>query len=181
MRTLLIAIVLVISCLAAEEPKKPAPPAREAYSEAQKISDPRKKIDALRKFVGEYPADNGVLLKRAEELADESYRKKFPGPIHVEPYKADASRSGRVVLAEIFTGSRLPTLGTKRVYDRVNPDIERELRLPAEAHLTIAAAIEEDTVKVYVTVDEIKSDSKWFAPPPPPSITRSTSQRSTRI
>ena len=55
MRTLLIAIVLVTSRLAAEEPKKPAPPDREAYSEAQKIFDPRKKIDALRKFTEDYP------------------------------------------------------------------------------------------------------------------------------
>jgi tetratricopeptide (TPR) repeat protein len=417
MRTLLIAIVLVTSRLAAEEPKKPAPPDRKAYMETLKVSDPRQKIEALRKFIADYPkstfansandlilqtlaksfsyrtheireqaelilknvtkstqaakrqqvadtfADNGVLLKWGEELArtalkqlkeknsieeemkyyrkskeeppdketfhqhyqlqrarflatlgkiylkegdseegerllkeayaaspalssaalqlgilagkagnydvafaylvqarltgvltpayqkwmqdlyrrnhadkpdgldeflDETYRKKFPEPIHVEPYKADASRSGRVVLAEIFTGSGcppcagadlamdaamerysrqdlavlmfhqhvprpdpmanpaaikrasfydaqgMPTLaidgktamggadrsGTKRVYDRVNSDIEKELRLPAEAHLTIAAAIKDDTVKVHVTVDEIKSDSK---------------------
>jgi len=416
-RTLLIAIVLVIPRLAGEEPKKPEPPDRKGYSEARKISDPGQKIDALRKFRADYPksplaniandliletlaksfpertgeipnhvdlmvknvkkagraaryqdvadtlADNGVALSQAEELArkaldqltekkfieeqtknyrkskektpdeaklkqdyrsqrarfvatlgktyvkegkleegerllkeayemrptlssvaaelgklaakagkedaafdylvqarltgvlkpedqkglenlyrkkhedrldglddllDETYRKKFPEPIHVEAYKAEASRSDRLVLAEIFTGSGcppcvgadlamdaameryprqdlavlmfhqhvprpdpmanpasvkrasfydvqgVPTLaidgkktvggsdraGTRRVYDRINPDIEKELRLPAAAHVTVAARMEDGTVKVHVTVDGIKDESK---------------------
>jgi hypothetical protein len=427
MCTLLIAIVLASSHLAGEEPKKAEAPDRKAYSEASKITDPKKKIDALRKFVGEYPksasvnqandliletlaknfpdltdeinsqadlilgkversnktakyqdiadtlVENGVLLKRAEELArtalqqlkeknfindeqksyqkikvkwqsvpgwagqepdketlkqhyrnqrarflatlgkiylkegnseagerlmkeaytanptlssaaaelgvlaakagaydaafdylvqarltgvlkpayqkeledlyrkkheghldglddllDETYTRKFPEPIHVELYKEEVPRSGRVVLAEVFTGSGcppcvgadlatdaamerysrqdlavlmfhqhvprpdpmanpaavkrasfydvqgVPTLaidgkttvggsdraGTKRVYDRINADIEKDLRLPAEAHLTLAAGMEGGSVKVHATVDGIKGDSK---------------------
>jgi thiol-disulfide isomerase/thioredoxin len=175
-----------------------------------------------------YRKKHGDRLDGLDEFLDEIYREKFPEPIHVEPYKTDASRSGRVVLAEIFTGSGCPPCvgadlamdaameryprqdlavlmfhqhvprpdpmanpagvkrasfynvqgvptvaidgkaamgggdraGTKRVYDRVNLDIERELRLPAEAHLTIAAAIEDHTVRVRITVDAVKSDSK---------------------
>src|ERR1700676_2835583 len=76
MRTRLIAIGLVISCLGAEEPKRPAPPDRKAYSEAWKVSDPRKKIDALRKFVAEYPKSTSV--DRANDLILETLAQSFP-------------------------------------------------------------------------------------------------------
>jgi tetratricopeptide (TPR) repeat protein len=87
MRTLLIAIVLVISLLAAEEPKKPAPPDRKAYSEAQKISDPRKKIDALRKFVGEYPKSTSA--NSANDLILQTLARSFPYRTHEIREQAD--------------------------------------------------------------------------------------------
>lgn len=43
-----------------------------------------------------------------ESLLDSEYRKRFPSPLHVEPYKPDPKRTDRVVLAEIFTGSGCP-------------------------------------------------------------------------
>jgi thiol-disulfide isomerase/thioredoxin len=43
-----------------------------------------------------------------EAFLDERYKKAFPSPIHVEHYKPAPSRSDRVVLAEVFTGSGCP-------------------------------------------------------------------------
>ena len=76
MRTLLIAIVLVTSRLAGEEPKKPGPPDRKAYSEALRVSDPGKKIEALRKFVGEYPKSASV--NNGNDLILQTLAKSFP-------------------------------------------------------------------------------------------------------
>ncbi len=43
-----------------------------------------------------------------EAFLDERYKKAFPAPVHAEHYKPSASRSNRVVLAEVFTGSGCP-------------------------------------------------------------------------
>ncbi|HKP47335.1 MAG TPA: hypothetical protein VJT50_12110, partial [Pyrinomonadaceae bacterium] len=40
-----------------------------------------------------------------EEMLDEKYRLLMPNPLVLEPYKFSASRTNRVVLAEVFTGS----------------------------------------------------------------------------
>lgn len=40
-----------------------------------------------------------------EEMLDEKYRLLMPNPLTLEPYKPSASRTKRVVLAEVFTGS----------------------------------------------------------------------------
>jgi glutaredoxin len=44
----------------------------------------------------------------AEDLLDREYRKRFPNPVHVEPYRGAAKRSDRVVLTEVFTGAGCP-------------------------------------------------------------------------
>ncbi len=41
-------------------------------------------------------------------MLDAEYHKRFPNPVAVEPYHADAKRSDRIVLAEVFTGSGCP-------------------------------------------------------------------------
>jgi thiol-disulfide isomerase/thioredoxin len=43
-----------------------------------------------------------------EAMLDEEYNKRYPNPVKVEPYKPTDKRSGRVVLAEVFTGSGCP-------------------------------------------------------------------------
>ena len=47
-------------------------------------------------------------LTGLEEMLDERYRRAFPNPVHVKPYKPNSSRTDRVVLAEVFTGSGCP-------------------------------------------------------------------------
>jgi tetratricopeptide (TPR) repeat protein len=48
---------------------------------------------------------------------------------------------------------------TQSFYDRVNPDVEKELETPAEADLKLDASIEGSTVKARATVAHVKSDS----------------------
>lgn len=43
-----------------------------------------------------------------EAMLDTEYHKRFPNPVHVSAYKPTASRTERVVLAEVFTGSGCP-------------------------------------------------------------------------
>lgn len=64
----------------------------------------------------------------------------------------------------VLDGFRLPSAGgnremTKGFFDRVNPKIESQLELPAQAQLTLNGAVEGDTVKASVTVDEVKTPS----------------------
>jgi thiol-disulfide isomerase/thioredoxin len=47
-------------------------------------------------------------LDGLEAMLDTEYHKRFPNPIHLEAYKPTEKRSGRVVLAEVFTGSGCP-------------------------------------------------------------------------
>src|SRR5581483_3302526 len=48
------------------------------------------------------------MVEGFEELLDQTYRKRFPDPIHVDAYQPTASRSNRVVLVEVFTGAGCP-------------------------------------------------------------------------
>lgn len=50
---------------------------------------------------------HGGSLDGLETALDRVYREKFAPPLHVEPYPAE-SRSGRAVLAEVFTGAGCP-------------------------------------------------------------------------
>jgi len=43
-----------------------------------------------------------------DEMLDAEYRKRFPEPLHLDPYKPSAKRSDRLVLAEVFTGAGCP-------------------------------------------------------------------------
>src|SRR6266851_9574375 len=76
MRNLFAILTLVSMTLAGEEPKKPEPPDRRAFAEAQKVSDPGKKIDALRKFIAEYPKSTSVNI--ANDLILQTLAKSFP-------------------------------------------------------------------------------------------------------
>lgn len=49
--------------------------------------------------------------------------------------------------------------GTRTVYDRFNPDIEKELEAPAEAHLTVGASVSGSKVNVRTIVRGVKSES----------------------
>jgi hypothetical protein len=57
------------------------------------------------RFDGLYRKTHNGSLDGIEEALDTRYRKLFPNPIKVEAYKPSAARSGRVVLAEYFTGA----------------------------------------------------------------------------
>lgn len=61
-----------------------------------------KKLDAAYRKQRKGSADG------LEEMLDAEYRKRYPPPIHPEPYKPTAARSGRVVLVEMFTGAGCP-------------------------------------------------------------------------
>src|SRR5262249_23591740 len=47
-------------------------------------------------------------LAGLDEMLDERYRRLFPSPLRVKPYKPRSSRTDRVVLAEVFTGAGCP-------------------------------------------------------------------------
>ena len=49
---------------------------------------------------------------------------------------------------------------TRTVYDRFNPDIEKELEAPAEAHLSVGASVSGSKVSVRTIVRGVRSDSK---------------------
>jgi len=55
-----------------------------------------------------YKKGHNGSLDGLEAMLDTEYRKRFPNPIHMEAYKPTEKRSGRVVLAEVFTGSGCP-------------------------------------------------------------------------
>jgi tetratricopeptide (TPR) repeat protein len=64
----------------------------------------------------------------------------------------------------VVDGFRLPSAGgsrdmTKGFYDRVNPKIESELELAAQAQIAVTGAIAGDIVKANVVVDQIKAPS----------------------
>lgn len=175
-----------------------------------------------------YAKRNGGSMSGFDDMLDREYRKRYPDPVKVEPYKADQSRSDRVVLVEVFTGAGCPPCAgadlamdaaleryprkdvailmfhqhvphpdpmtnpdtvkrakfyevqgvpswaidgeksgggsdrteAKSVYDRFDPNIEKDLDKPAEAHIALTATRDGDVVKVHAIVDAIKSDSK---------------------
>ena len=43
-----------------------------------------------------------------DAMLDAEYRKRFPEPLHLDPYKPSAKRRDRLVLAEVFTGAGCP-------------------------------------------------------------------------
>ena len=64
------------------------------------MADVRSRFEAL------YRKTHNDSIDGLEGLLDARYRKVFPNPIQVEPYKqGGASRTSRVVLAEFFTGA----------------------------------------------------------------------------
>jgi hypothetical protein len=52
-----------------------------------------------------YRKQHGGSLAGLDGLLDDAYRRRFPNPVRVSPYRASTNRSGRTVLAELFTGS----------------------------------------------------------------------------
>jgi tetratricopeptide (TPR) repeat protein len=76
-------------------------------------------------------------------------RAKYYAIQGVPGYAIDGKQSGG-------GGSRDMTQG---FYDRVNPDVEKQLETPAEADLKLDASIEGSTVKAKATVANVKSDS----------------------
>lgn len=64
--------------------------------------------DDRRKFEELYSKTHNNSMIGMGAFLDERYKKAFPAPIHVEHYKPTASRSRRVVLAEVFTGAGCP-------------------------------------------------------------------------
>ena len=57
---------------------------------------------------GVYRKSHNGSLGGLEAMLDTEYHKRFPNPVHVEPYQPTAKRSDRVVLGEVFTGSGCP-------------------------------------------------------------------------
>lgn len=180
-------------------------------------------LDAL------YRKSHNDTLDGIDAMLDAEYRKRFPNPLHLDPYKPVEKRSDRVVLAEVFTGSGCPpcvgadlafdaaaerytrkdlaivmyhqhiprpdpmtTLettarfkfyegrgvptylidgkdidwggagreDTKEVYEHFNPEIEKELESPAEAHISVGAVLAGSKVSVKAMVKGVKSESK---------------------
>jgi hypothetical protein len=65
-------------------------------------------------------------LDGLEEMLDARYEREHPMPVHVKPYVRPAGRTGRVVLAEIFTGAGCPPcvaadLAFEAVLERYQP------------------------------------------------------------
>lgn len=63
------------------------------------MEDARDRIETL------YQKTHDGSLDGLETMLDAAYRRLFPNPIKVEPYAPTGARSGRVVLAEVFTGA----------------------------------------------------------------------------
>jgi len=68
----------------------------------QMSADARNRLESI------YRKTYNGSLDGLEDMLDAKYKKAYPNPVTVEHYKPTASRSNRVVLAEIFTGSGCP-------------------------------------------------------------------------
>ena len=55
-----------------------------------------------------YKQQHNGSLEGLEAALDSEYHKRFPNPVHAEPYQATRDRSTRAVLAEVFTGAGCP-------------------------------------------------------------------------
>ena len=55
-----------------------------------------------------YKQQHNGSLEGLDAALDSEYHKRFPNPVHAEPYKPTESRSTRAVLAEVFTGAGCP-------------------------------------------------------------------------
>jgi tetratricopeptide (TPR) repeat protein len=65
-------------------------------------------------------------LSGLEEMLDERYRRAFPNPFRVKPYKPGSSRANRVVLTEVFTGAGCPPcVGADLAFEAVLTRYER--------------------------------------------------------
>jgi len=64
--------------------------------------------ESARKIEAAYRKTHRDSVDGLEELLDAHYRKKFPPMVHPDAYRPTASRSSRIVLAEVFTGSGCP-------------------------------------------------------------------------
>jgi thiol-disulfide isomerase/thioredoxin len=64
--------------------------------------------DANSAFETLYKKQHNGSADGLETMLDAEYRKRFPNPVKVEPFKPTEKRSDRVVLAEVFTGSGCP-------------------------------------------------------------------------
>ncbi len=65
-----------------------------------------------------YKKSHNGSLDGLEAMLDTEYRKRFPNPVHVETYKPTDKRTGRMVLAEVFTGSGCgPCAGADVAFD----------------------------------------------------------------
>ena len=60
---------------------------------------------ATQAFEAIYRKRHNGTLDGIETMLDTEYFKRFPNPVHVEPYRPSEKSSDRVVLAEVFTGS----------------------------------------------------------------------------
>jgi thiol-disulfide isomerase/thioredoxin len=63
---------------------------------------------ARQALLGVYKKQHGGSADGFEAMMDGEYRKRFPNPVKVEPYKPSEKRSDRLVLAELFTGAGCP-------------------------------------------------------------------------
>jgi thiol-disulfide isomerase/thioredoxin len=69
-------------------------------------------------FESTYKKTHKGTLDGMEAMLDTEYLKRFPNPVHVESYHPSAARTGRVVLAEVFTGSGCgPCAGADIAFD----------------------------------------------------------------
>ncbi|MEJ2245489.1 MAG: hypothetical protein P8Y80_05290 [Acidobacteriota bacterium] len=70
-----------------------------ALTAGYEMEDARSRIEAL------YLRTHEGSLDGMETMLDAAYRRLFPNPVEIEPYLPTDARSGRVVLAEFFTGA----------------------------------------------------------------------------
>jgi hypothetical protein len=183
---------------------------------------------AMAAFDAAYRATHSGSLAGVEAALDSEYRRRFPNPVHVERYRPAAKRSGRLVLAEIFTGSGCPPCAgadvafdaamerysrqelavlmfhqhiprpdpmtnsatearakfydvrgvptfvldgkpaggggsradAPEIYGKFNPDIEKDLALPAGADLKLEGALAGGVVKVRAAVSGVPGGAK---------------------
>ena len=179
-------------------------------------------LDAL------YRKTHNGSLDGLDAMLDSEYHKRYPNPLHLEPFQPSEKRTDRVVLAEVFTGAGCPpcvaadlafdaaaerysrkdltilmyhqhiprpdpmtTLettarfkfydgrgvptfaidgaaksggggreNTKDVYARFKPELEHELELPSEAHVSVGASLSGSKVNVKALVKDVKTESK---------------------
>ncbi len=76
--------------------------------------------DTRTKFNTLYSKLKGGREADAETYLDGVYRAQYPNPLHVEPYVKTAARTGRTVLAEVFTGAGCgPCVAADLAFDAV--------------------------------------------------------------
>lgn len=62
-----------------------------------------------------------------DAMLDAEYTKRFPNPLHLEPYTPSEKRSDRVVLAEVFTGAGCPPcVGADLAFDAASERYTRK-------------------------------------------------------